>query len=174
MESPQEQSDFWFTRLSLKAVQEDKWAGEVPCYRKKVKVFLVLKFCEAGLTLQLPLLLFPSIFPSIRVFSNKPTLRIRWWKYWSFSFSISPSSEYSGLISFSIDWFDLLAVQGTLKSSPAPQFKSIKNSSLSLFYGLTVTSKYPATVVHNQLIAECVFTLQGSIVILHAEPFCFK
>ena len=63
-----------------------------------------------------PLLLLPSIFASIRVFSNESALRIRWPKYWSFSFSISPSNEYSGLISFRIDWFDLLAVQGTLKS----------------------------------------------------------
>ena len=61
-----------------------------------------------------PLLLLPSIFPSIRVFSNKSALRIRWPKYWSFS--ISPSNEYSGFISFRIDWFDLLSVQGTLKS----------------------------------------------------------
>ena len=63
-----------------------------------------------------PLLLLPSIFPSIRVFSNESVLPIRWPKYWSFSFSISPSNEYSGLISFRIDWLDLLAVQGTLKS----------------------------------------------------------
>ena len=63
-----------------------------------------------------PLLLLPSIFPSIRVFSNESALRIMWPKYWSFSFSISPSNEYSELISFRIDWFDLLAVQGTLKS----------------------------------------------------------
>ena len=63
-----------------------------------------------------PLLLLPSIFPSIRVFSNESVLLIRWPKYWSFSFNISPSSEYSGLISFRIDWFALLAVQGTLKS----------------------------------------------------------
>ena len=63
-----------------------------------------------------PLLLLPSIFPSIRVFSNESVFRIRWPKFWSFSFSISPSSEYSGLISFGIDWFDLFAVQGTLKS----------------------------------------------------------
>ena len=63
-----------------------------------------------------PLLLLPSIFPSIRVFSSESVLRIRWPKYWSFSFSISPSNEYVGLISFRIDWFDLLAVQGTLKS----------------------------------------------------------
>ena len=68
------------------------------------------------LILYRPLLLLPSIFPSIRVFSNKSALRIRWPKYWSFSFSISPSNEYSELISFRIDWFDLLAVQGTLKS----------------------------------------------------------
>ena len=63
-----------------------------------------------------PLLLPPSIFPSIRVFSNESSLHIRWPKYWSFSFRISPSNEYSGLISFRIDWLDLLAVQGTLKS----------------------------------------------------------
>ena len=63
-----------------------------------------------------PLLLLPSVFPSIRVFSNESTVRIRWPKYWSFSFSISPSSEYSGFISFRVDWFDLLVVQRTLKS----------------------------------------------------------
>ena len=63
-----------------------------------------------------PLLLLPSIFPSIRVFSNESVLHIRWLKYWSFSFSISPSNEYSGLISFRMDWLDLPAVQGTLKS----------------------------------------------------------
>ena len=63
-----------------------------------------------------PLLLLPSVFPSIRVFSNESALCIRWPKYWSFSFSLSPSSEYSGLISFRMDWFDLLAIQRTLKS----------------------------------------------------------
>ena len=63
-----------------------------------------------------PLLLLPSIFPTIRVFSNESPLRIRWPKYWHFSFGISPSNEYSGLISFRMDWLDLLAVQGTLKS----------------------------------------------------------
>ena len=63
-----------------------------------------------------PILLLPSIFPSIRVFSKESVLHIRWPKYWSFSFNISPSNEYSGMISFTIDWFDLLAVQGTLKS----------------------------------------------------------
>ena len=64
-----------------------------------------------------PLLLMPSVFPRVGVFSYEFALRIRWPKYWSFSFSIRPSNEYSGLISFRIDWFDLLAVQGTLKSS---------------------------------------------------------
>ena len=63
-----------------------------------------------------PLLLLPSIFPSIRVFSSESAHHIRWPKYWSFSFSISPTNEYSGLISFRMDWFDLLVVQGTLKS----------------------------------------------------------
>ena len=63
-----------------------------------------------------PLLFLPSIFPSIRIFSNESVLHIRWPKYWSFSFSISPSNEYSALVSFRIDWLDLLAVQGTLKS----------------------------------------------------------
>ena len=63
-----------------------------------------------------PLLLLPSVFPSIRVFSNESALHIRWPKYWSFTFSISPSNEYSGMISFRMDWLDLLTVQGTLKS----------------------------------------------------------
>ena len=80
-----------------------------------------------------PLLLLPSIFPSIRDFSNESAVCIKWPKYWSFSVSISPSNEYSGLISFRIDWFDLLAVQGTLESSPNPQFKSISSSVLSFF-----------------------------------------
>ena len=85
------------------------------------------------------LLLFPpSIFPNIRVFSSESTLRTRWPKYWSFSFS--SSNEYSGQISFRMDWFDLLAVQGTLKTSPTPQFKSINSSSFSLLYSLTFTS----------------------------------
>ena len=71
---------------------------------------------HSTITLCCPLLLLSSIFPSIRVFSTKLALRITWPKYWTFSFSISPSNEYSGLISFKIDWLDLLAVQGTLKS----------------------------------------------------------
>ena len=83
-----------------------------------------------------PLLLLPSIFPSIRVFSNELALCIRWPKYWSFSFSISPSSEYSGLISFRIDWFDLLAVQGTCKSllQHHSSKASILHTQLSLWF----------------------------------------
>ena len=87
------------------------------------------------------LLLPPSIFPSIRVFSNESVLCIRWPKYWSFSFSISPSNEHPGLISFKIDWLDLLAVQGTLKiSSPTPQFKSINFLALSFLHSPTLAS----------------------------------
>ena len=94
------------------------------------------------LILWCPLLLLPSILPNIRVFSNELVLLIRWPKYWNFSFSISPFNEYSGLISFRIDWFDLLAVQGTLKSSPAPQFESINSSPLCLLYDPILTPVY--------------------------------
>ena len=87
-----------------------------------------------------PLLLLPSIFSSIRVFSNESVLCIRWPKYWSFSFNISPSNEHSGLISFRMDWLNLLAVQGTRKSSPTPQFKSINSLALSFLYSPTLTS----------------------------------
>ena len=86
------------------------------------------------LILSQPLLLLPSIFSSIRVFSNKSVLSIKWPKYWSFSFSISPWNEYSGLISFTIDWFDLLAIQGTLKSLLQHSSKaSILQHSVSLW-----------------------------------------
>ena len=87
------------------------------------------------------LLLLPSIFPSIRVFSNESVLRIRWPKYWSFSFSISPSNEHPGLISFKMDWLDLLAVQGTLKS--LLQHHSSKASILRLSVFFTVQLSHP-------------------------------
>ena len=86
-----------------------------------------------------PCLLLSSILPSIWVFFNGSALCIRWPKHWSFSFNISLSNEYSGLISFRIDWFDL-AVQRTLKSPPALQFESVNSSALSLLYGTTLTS----------------------------------
>ena len=95
--------------------------SRLPCPSKSPGVWLKLMSTESvmssnRLILCRPLLLLPSTFPSIRVFSNESALHIRWPKYWSFSFNIDPSNEYSGLISFRTDWFDLLAVQGTLKS----------------------------------------------------------
>ena len=89
-----------------------------------------------------PLFLLPSIFPSIRVFSNGSVLRIRWPKYWSLSFRFSPSNEYLGLISFRIDWFDLLTVQGTLKS--LLQHHSLKASVLqcSAFFMIQLSHDY--------------------------------
>ena len=92
-----------------------------------------------------PLLLLPSIFPSIRVFSNESTLPIRWPKYWSFSFNISPSNEHLGLISFSVDWLDLLAVQGTLKS--LLQHHSLKASIFrrSAFFTVQLSHPYMTT-----------------------------
>ena len=94
-----------------------------------------------------PLLLLPSIFPSIRVFSNELAPSIRWPKCWSFSFSISPSNEYSGLISFRMHWLDLLEVQGTLKeSSPTPQFRSIHSLALSfLLFSFQLSHPYMTT-----------------------------
>ena len=92
-----------------------------------------------------PLLLLPSIFPSIRVFSNESALHIRWSKYWSFSFSISPSNEHPGLISFRMDWLDLLVVQGTLKS--LLQHHSSKASILccSAFFIVQLSHSYMTT-----------------------------
>ena len=98
---------------------------------------------SSHLILCCPLLLLPPIPPSIRVFFNESALCMRWPEYWSFSFSISPSSEHPGLISFRMDWLDLLAVQGTLRSSPTPQFKSINFSVLSFLHSPTLTS------IHN-------------------------
>ena len=101
---------------------------------------IVSEMSSSHLILCRPLLLPPSIFPSIRVFSNESVLHIRWPKHWSFSFSISPSNEYSGLISFRIDWLDLLAVQGSLKS--LLQHHSSKASILwsSAFFMVQLTS----------------------------------
>ena len=88
-----------------------------------------------------PLLLLPSIFPSIRVFSSESALRMRWPNYWSFSFNISPSNEHSGLISFRMDWLDLPVVpRDSQESSPTPQFKSINSFALSFLYSPTLTS----------------------------------
>ena len=109
-----------------------------------------------------PPLLLPSLFPCMRVFFKESVLRIRWPKYWSFSFSINPSNEYSGLISFRMDWFDLLAVQGTLESSPAPQFKSISSSALSFLY-IQLSNPY---MTSGKTIALTRQTLVGKVILL--------
>ena len=110
-----------------------------------------------------PLLLLPSIFPSIRIFSNDSVLRIRWPKYWSFSFSISPSNEYSGLISFMIDWLDLRAVRGTLKS--LLQHHSLKASILqrSAFFTVQLSHPYMTT---GKTIALTRLTFVGKVMSL--------
>ena len=115
------------------------------------------------LILCLPLLLLPSIFPSIRVFSNKSALHSRWPKYWSFSFNISPSNEHPGLISFRMDWLDLLAVQGTLKS--LLQHHSSKASILwcSAFFIVQLSHPYTTT---GKTIALTKWTFVGKVMSL--------
>ena len=110
-----------------------------------------------------PLLLPPSIFPNIRVFSNESVLPIRWPKYWSFSFNISPSNEYSGLISFRIYWLDLLAVQGTLKS--LLQYHSSKASILccSAFFIVQLSHLYMTT---GKMIALTRWIFVGKVISL--------
>ena len=110
-----------------------------------------------------PLLLLPSIFPSIRIFSNESALHIRWPKYWSFSFSISPSKEHSGLISFRMDWLDLLAVQGTLKS--LPQHHSSKASILRRSALFTVQLSHPYMTT-GKTIALTIWTFVGKVMSL--------
>ena len=123
--------EYWNVSVQFSSVQSlnpvrifvTPWTAARQASLSITKYWSLLKFMsiESGmpsnhLILCRPLLLLPSVFPSIRVFSKEAVLHIRWAKYWSFSFSISPSSEYSGLISFRMDWLDLLAIQGTLKS----------------------------------------------------------
>ena len=118
------------------------------------------------LILCFPLLLPPSIFPSIRVFSNELALRIRWPKYWSSSFNISPFNEYSGLISFRINWLDLLAVQGTLKS--LLQHQSSKASILghSAFFIVQLSHPYMTT---GKTIALSIWTFVGKVMSLFSN-----
>ena len=118
---------------------------------------------SSHLILCCPLFLLPPIPPSIRVFSNESTLRIRWPKYWSFSFSISPSNEHPGLISFRIDWLDLLAVQGTLKS--LLQHHSSKASIFwhSVFFTVQLSQPYMTT---GQAIALTRWTFVGKVMSL--------
>ena len=122
-----------------------------------------------------PLLLLPSIFTSIRVFSNESVLHIRWPKYWSFSFNIGPSNEYSGLIFFRMDWLDPLAVQGTLKSLlPTPQFKSINSLVLSLLQSPTLTSIHDHWKNHSltrRTFIDKVMSLLTHYYTKHTMPF---
>ena len=124
---------------------------------------------SSHLVLRCPLLLLPSIFPSINVFSNESALRIRWPKYWSFSFSISSSNEYSGMISFRIDWFDLLSVQGTLKS--LPQHHSSKASILwrSAFFMVQLSHPYMTT---GKTMALTRWTFVGKVTSLFLNMLC--
>ena len=119
--------------------------------------------CHPSISSSVPLLLLPSIFPSIRVFSNESALRIRWPKYWSFSFNISPSNEHSGLISFRMDWLDLLAVQGTLKS--LLNYHSSKASILrhSAFFTVQLSHPYMTT---GKTIALTRWTFVGRVMSL--------
>ena len=116
---------------------------------------------SSHLVLCLPLFLLPSIFPTIKVFSNESVLPIRWPKHWSFSFSISPSNEYSGLIFFRIDWLDLLAVPGTLKS--LPQHHSSKASILqcSAFFMVQLSHAYMTT---GKTMALTRWTFAGKVI----------
>jgi len=110
-----------------------------------------------------PLLLLPSVFPSIRIFSNELSLYIRWPKYWSFSFSTSPSNEYSGLISFRIDWFDLLAVQGTLKSLLQHHCSKASILQHSAFFMVQLSYPYVTT---GKTIALTIWTFVSNLVSL--------
>ena len=126
-------------------------------------MFIELVMSFNHLILCRPLLLLPSIFSRIRVFSNESVLCIRWPKYWSFSFSISPSNKYSGLISFRMDWLDLLAVQGTLKS--LLQHHSLKASVLqhSAFFMVELSYPYKTT---GKTIALIRWTFVGKVISL--------
>ena len=126
-------------------------------------IFIALVMASSHLIIWCPLLLLPSIFPSIRDFSNESSVHIRWPKYWSFSFSISPSSEYSGLISLKIDWFDLLAVQGTFRS--LLQHYSSKASILwhSAFFTVQLLQLY---VTAGKTIVLTIWTFVGGVMSL--------
>ena len=116
------------------------------------------------LILCLPLLHLSSIFLSITAFPNESALHIMWPKYWSLGFSMSPSSDYSGLISFRIDWFDLFVVQRTLKSSSSPQFESINSSVLSLLYGSALTSVHDYWINHSFDYTDARYKIPESVV----------
>ena len=138
---------------------------QLPDSLKLTSIELVMP--SSHLILCHPVFLLPPIPPSIRVFSNESSLHMRWLKDWSFSFSISPSKEIPGLISFRMDWLNLLAVQGTLKeSSPTPQFKSINSSVLSKKRWQEYTEELYKKDLHDQD--------NHNDVITHLEPDILK
>ena len=126
-------------------------------FTQLVSIELVMPF--NNLILCSHLLLLPSILPSIRIFSNDSALQIRWPKYWSFRFSISPSNEYSGLISFRMDWFDLLAVQGTLKSLLNTTVQKHHSLVLSFLYSPTLTSIWKTIALTRWTFVDKVMSL---------------
>ena len=133
----------------------------LPAHHQLLELTQALLLPSNHLTLCRPLLFLPSIFPSIRVFSNESVLHIRQPKYWSFSFSISPSNIYSGPIFYRMGLLDLLAIQGTLKSSPTPQFNSINTLALSFLYSPTLTSIHDYW--KNQSFDEMDFCWQSNV-----------
>ena len=114
LENPRDGGAWWASVCGV--AQSLTWLERLSSSSSSNSMSIDLVMLFNHLILYRPLLLLPSVFPSIRVFSNELALCVRWLKYWSFSFSTSPSNEYSGFISFRVVWFDLLAVQGTLKS----------------------------------------------------------
>ena len=124
----------------------------LPSFLKLMSIESVMP--SIHLILYFSLLLLPSIFPSIRVFSRELAIRIRWPKYWSVSISISPSNEYSALISFRTDWFDLLAVQGTLKSLLQYHYSKVSILRHSAFFMVQLSHPYITTRLDRSLLAK--------------------
>ena len=135
-------------------------------------MFIELVMPSNHLILCHPLLLLPSIFSSIRVFSNVSALQIKWPKYWSFSFSISPSKEYSGFISFRMDWFDLFAVQGTLKS--LLQHHSLKASILQHVVFFMVLLSHPYMIIGKTIALLTKVMLLGANKIICVQHKCYQ
>ena len=136
---------------SLSCVQlfATPWKAALQAFLSLLKLISIESVMPSNhLILCHPLLLLPSILPSIRVFSNESALCIRWPKYWDFSFNISPSNEHPGLISFRMDWLDLLASpRDSQESSPTPQLKNINSSAFNFLYSPTLTSIHDSHIM---------------------------